>query len=382
MSTLRFFQCASSVAGMITPAALPPLQAAWLDQFLGGPIPAEKNATCDTCAMFVDRTDDSPSALPGFNPETKCCTYLPRLWNFLVGGILDDEHADAAKGRATIEARIDRGAAVTPLGLGRTRLFDTLYRTGRELTFGQSRDMRCPHYLHEEGGLCGVWRHRESTCSTWFCKHVRGAVGLDFWSHLHQLLRSAERSLAAWTLLELGIDTTALAFLYEPRRDLDMDKLTGRDVDGVPNPEDVRAAWGQWLGRERQLYRECAKLVAPLAWADVMRIGGAELGVYARLVESAYARLMSEAIPERPTAALVQITPRGKGRARLATYSGADVLDVPAEVGTILPYFNGRPTNVVLDDIRATTGVSVAPSLVRKLTDFGVLREANAAAPT
>jgi hypothetical protein len=360
---------------MVTPAALPILQAAWLDQFLGGPIPAEKNATCDACAMLVDKNEDgTPSTDPGFNPETKCCTYLPQLWNFLVGGVLDDDHPDAAKGRATVEARIDRGVAVTPLGLDRTRMFDTLYRTGGELTFGQSREMRCPHYLHEEGGLCGVWRHRESTCSTWFCKYVRGAVGLDFWSHLHQLLRTAERLLAGWALLELGLDATALAYLYAPRRERTRDTLTGRDVDGIANPDDVRAAWGQWRGRERELYRESAKLVAPLTWQDVLKIGGAEIDIYARLVEEAYARLMSEAVPERVTTALVQITPRGKGRVRLATYSAMDALDVPAAVGTILSHFDGRPTSSVLDDIRQREGVTIDPSLVRKLTDFGILR--------
>jgi hypothetical protein len=361
---------------MVTPAMLPQLQATWLDQMLGGPIPAETNATCDACAMLVDKSEDAaPPGEPGFNPETKCCTYLPQLWNFLVGAVLEDQHADAAKGRATVEARIDRGIAVTPLGLERTRMFHTLYKTGGALTFGQSREMRCPHYLHDEGGLCGVWRHRESTCSTWFCKYVRGAVGLDFWTHLHQLLRTAERLLAAWTLLELGFDGLALARLYAPRRHVDPDTLTGRDVDGVPDPSEMRATWGSWRGRERELYRESARLVTPLAWNDVLRIGGAELTLYARLVQEAYTRLMNEAPPERPTGALVQITPRGQ-RVRLSTYNGGDLLDVPAVVGTILPYFDGRPIGVTIDEIRQREGVTIDPSLVRKLADFGVLRDA------
>jgi hypothetical protein len=241
--------------------------------------------------------------------------------------------------------------------------------------------MRCPHYLHEEGGLCGVWRHRESTCSTWFCKHVRGAVGQTFWRHLHQLLRTAEQTLAGWALLELGLDGTTLAHLYEPHRGRHADRLTGRDVDGVPDPSDVRASWGHWLGRERELYHECARLVAPLAWTDVARIGGAELEIYARLVQDAYRRLMTEAVPERATTALVQITPRVGGRARLATYSASDLLDVPAVVADVLPQFDGRSTTAVLDDIRRTHGVTIDPSLVRKLTDFGVLRDAAATTP-
>ena len=67
---------------MITPAALPPLQAAWLDQFLGGPIPAEKNATCDTCAMLVDATDNGAPQLPGYNAATNAVNHR---WGMVIG---------------------------------------------------------------------------------------------------------------------------------------------------------------------------------------------------------------------------------------------------------------------------------------------------------
>jgi hypothetical protein len=360
---------------MTAAVALPPLYARWLDELLDGPIPAETNATCADCAMLPD-ADGDPAPLQGYNPETKCCTYLPELWNFLVGAILlDDDTGAAARGRATVEARIDRGLAVTPLGLGRTRPFDLLYRTGGVSTFGQSRQLRCPHYLHDEGGLCGVWRHREATCATWFCKHVRGAVGEDFWNHLHRMLQVAEHALAGWALLELGLDGDALSHIYQPYREERGPKLTGPEVDGVANGAELRAMWGQWRGRERELYEQCARLVESLAWADVRAIGGAQLEICARLVRDAHARLLSDAVPERPVVALVQITPRNRDRVRLATYSGLDALEVPAVVAKTLPYFDGRPTADVLADIRRTEGVTVSPSLVRKLADFGVLRD-------
>jgi hypothetical protein len=352
---------------------LPKLQAAWLAQFLGAPIPAESNATCEACAMVADKAEGGASLEQGFNPETKCCTYMPQLWNFLVGGVLGDQDVDA-RGRASVEARIDHGIA-TPLGLGRTRTYHVLYKSGT-LRFGQSRELLCPHYLPEGGGRCSVWGHRESACSTWFCKFERGAIGFDFWSHLNQMLGTAERVLAGWALLELGLDGSALARLYAPRRDSDPSSPTGRDVYAPTDPAEVRAVWGAWHRRERELYRECAQLVAPLRWTDVLRIGGAELSVYARLVEEAYARLMNRTPPERPTTALVQITPRGKARVRLATYHGRDALEVPAIVGTILPHFDGRPISAAIAEIRAKEGVAIDPSLVRKLADFGVLRDA------
>lgn len=360
---------------MTSSAVLPPLYAGWIDELLGGPIPDETNATCSSCAMLVSDATGAQSDA-GYNPETKCCTYMPELWNFLVGRILDDDSVDARAGRATVEARIDRGLVVTPLGLGRSRTFRLIYGTGGATTFGLSRSLRCPHYLHEQGGLCGVWRHRESTCATWFCKHVRGAVGLNFWSHLHQLLRAAENALAGWALLELGFDRAALAHLYEPRREENRAKLTGRDVDGAPDPADIRASWGAWRGRERELYRESAHLVAALEWNDVLRLGGAQLAVYAAIVEDAYERLMNDAIPARPTPALVQITPRGRDRVRITGYSGMDALEMPAEIARLVSYFDGRPVAEVIEEISRTEGVTVDPSFVRKLADFGILREA------
>ena len=367
---------------MIPSASLPPLYAGWVDQLLGGPIPAETTATCDACAMLVPESASAgASADPGFNPDTKCCTFLPELWNFLAGGVLLDDGADAARGRATVEARIDGGVAVTPLGLGRTRAFNLLYKTGGSQVFGQSRALRCPHYLHDEGGLCGVWRHRESTCATWFCKHVRGTVGRTFWVHLYQLLHAADHTLAGWALLELGVDLSTLARLYEPERVMRPVHLTGRDVDGTADPAELRTSWGRWRGRERELYVACARLVTPLTWADVLRLGGAQLAIYARLVQDAYARLMADGMPEHPVLEVVQITTRGRDRVRLETYSGLDVLEMPAVVAKILPYFDGRPVADALDEVRRAEGVSVDASLVRKLTDFGVLRDEASGAP-
>ncbi len=338
---------------------------------LASPIPAEANATCDACAMVVPEGESEP----GYNPSTKCCTFLPDVWNFLAGAVLLDDSPESARGRATVEARIDHGVGITPLGLRRTNTYRLLYHSSPDL-FGHSLSMRCPHYIDEAGGLCGVWRHRESTCTTWFCKFVRGSVGREFWTNLHQLLRTAEESLSAWCLLELGVDQGMLALLYPPFVAERPPVISALDIDGEPNAAALRELWGKWHGRERDLYRECATLVARLTWSDVLRIGGAKLDVFARLTHAAHERLTSDALPELPTTALVQISPRGKGRVRLATYSGTDALEVPAVLATILAEFDGRPIDEALEAVRKNHGVSVGPSLVRKLTDFGVLRDA------
>lgn len=76
-------------------STLPPLYAAWMDQVLAGPIPEETQATCDNCAMCAKAGDPPASSTLFFHPQVKCCTYLPRLPNFLVGRLLADDGAAA-----------------------------------------------------------------------------------------------------------------------------------------------------------------------------------------------------------------------------------------------------------------------------------------------
>src|SRR5258706_6959334 len=94
---------------------LPPLYAAWIDQLLGGSIPQETDATCDDCAMLPDVGQTPEASGVFFNPETKCCSYVPQLPNYLVGRILNDNDPAFARGRASVETRLNAGVAVSPL---------------------------------------------------------------------------------------------------------------------------------------------------------------------------------------------------------------------------------------------------------------------------
>src|SRR5713101_6632134 len=170
-----------------------------MDALLGESVPPESRATCDDCAMCAPEGAAEPNTLY-FSPRVKCCTYQPRLPNFLVGRALEDRDFAFSAGRATVERRIDGGVEVTPLGLEQSAAYGLLYQHG-SAGFGHAESMRCPHYI-EEGGRCGIWRHRNSICATWFCKYERGAVGLAFWERLRDLLMAVEKDLAVWCVLE------------------------------------------------------------------------------------------------------------------------------------------------------------------------------------
>jgi len=357
------------------PSVLPPLYAAWVDELLQGPIPPETEATCHDCAMCAKGTEVAAPNGDGyfFNPQTKCCTYLPELHNFLVGRMLSDEDPASATGRATVEARLQAGIAVTPLGLGRSPVHALLYANSVN-AFGRAQSFRCPHYLEEEGGRCGVWRHRESVCATWFCQHVRGAVGMNFWKALLTLLSTIETSLARWCVTELDVGSEALARLFPSFGQAGRnDQIDADLLDGVADPQRQRMMWGKWSGREAEFYQECARRVNPLTWHEVTAICGPEAQAYARLTCEAYQKLISEEVPARLQVGPFRTIQLSPNCCRVSAGRAFVQLDLSQTLMGVLPYFDGRPTDEVLQAMAQREGVKLNQALIRRLVDFGIL---------
>ncbi len=351
---------------------LPPLYARWMSELLPGPLPAERYATCGDCAMCATAGPARTAQLGTFNPATKCCTYLPNVWNFLAGRLLFDDDPAAARGRATVEARIDAGAGITPLGLGKTPAYTLLY-AHIEQAWGKALSMRCPHYLEAEGGLCGVWKHRESTCATWFCKHERGAVSRDFWRAIHQLLQTAEKGVAQWCVRELEVGVDALLALFPHEAERISAKLGADEFDGRADPERYRRVWGRWLGRERDFYRQAATLVTDMRWHDVTQICGPELHIFTDVTRAAWDTLVSDTVPARVRVGKYDVLDTGAEHVTVSGYSGFDPLRLPHQLVAVLGYFDGRPTDEVLLAIAAAEGLEIEPALVSKLADFRIL---------
>src|SRR5439155_21658542 len=218
--------------------------------------------------------------------------------------------------------------------------------------------MRCPHYLEEGGGRCGIWRHRNGVCATWFCKHERGAVGLAFWERLRDLLMAVEADLAAWCVLECGLDADAMGVVFAFRRKPEeRELLSSADLDGKADPKATRKLWGTWLGREREFYRECAERVEPLTWKDVLRISGPVDAARARVARQAFESLLRGERPARLTTGAFQIVSSGHEGVRVVGYAGTDPLDLAPGVLEVLPYFDGRPTAEALGAIRRELGI-------------------------
>lgn len=360
---------------------LAPLHARWLAAALGGEIPSEPHATCESCAMLPVSGD----ARAGrdevfFNPKTKCCTYLPRLHNFLVGAILADGSPDMAEGRTRVLERIGKKIGVTPLWVGAGGAYRLMYDHGDGL-FGHSEAMRCPYYLEGRiGGGCGVWAHRNSICMTWFCKHERGAPAKTFWDSAKELLMAVEENVAVHCLLTLGFEDTALRANFPPKipRAQRVDTVRGDELDGMVGAARYRALWGGWAGREEKLYRECDAITRDLGWEDVERIGGAGVTLLAELARAAHRAATDRGLPERLEVGNLSVIGSSRDTVRLATYSPYDPVDAPAALLPALSAFDGSRVPNALRRIERDHGLVLHAELVRKLVDYGVLRAPDA----
>ncbi len=360
---------------------LAPLHARWLEAALGGKIPSEPHATCESCVMLpVPGGADGARDAVFFNPKTKCCTYLPRLHNFLVGAILADEAPDMAEGQARVLERIGRKVGVTPLSVGAGGAYGLMYDHG-DGVFGHSEAMRCPYYLEDRmGGGCGIWRHRNSICMTWFCKHERGATAKRFWDSANELLMAVEENLAIHCLVTLGFDDAALRtnFPFKVPKSQRTETVKGDELDGTVSPERYKALWGSWAGREKELYLQSDGIVRDMEWKDVERIGGATVALLTQLARAAYRAVTSSALPERLEIGNLNVIGVGHGTVRLATYSAYDPTDAPAALLPALPAFDGSKVRDALRAIEKDHGLVLSLELVRKLVDYGVLRAVDA----
>lgn len=321
---------------------LPPLYGRWISELLQGPLPEEQAATCDAC---VQCSGHAPEGYR-FADATKCCTYVPALANYLVGGSL---RAGSLQGRERLLRRMRAEPdSVTPHGLDAT---DDERRRYRDILngerFGRDADLNCPYYLREAGGLCGVWKHRNGICATWYCKHDRGALGQRFWQSLEMLLTAVERELSHWC---------ACTILYE-------ETPAAEASDAAP--------WAAWSGREAEYFRRAAELVEPLAWIDVQAIGGPSVAAAAADLLSAHAALR-DGVPASLELGTIRVSHRGAQTSRLVTYLDTDALEVQNDLLDLLHRFDGRPTGEVLAELRAA-GVDVSPALLRLLVDFELL---------
>lgn len=204
--------------------------------------PAERQATCMSCPK---------ACFGGFRADYRCCTYHPRIANFLLG-----LGSETPEGDAAIDRLLDLGM-LTPEGMYSTpgQWIDFLDDQHKN-DFGRSEKVLCP-MLNPNNGFCDVHAFRNSVCSTFFCLSDHGQTGESFWVQVQTLGSQIELVLAQWSLRELGfpLDDYIKAFDQLALRIHEVSTPTGWTKEALD------LLWGQWRGREKQLMRECAALI-------------------------------------------------------------------------------------------------------------------------
>jgi len=357
------------------PEVLPPLYQRWIDALLPEGIPSETRSTCSSCAMLPKAGENADDRT--FNPTTKCCTYLPDLHNFIAGNILADDAPENYTARRTLERRIAARVAVTPLSIAPPPLYSVIYSNSALVgpaVFGHSASLKCPLYI-EHTGQCGIWRHREAVCATFFCKYERGTFGRRFWEALSSFLGQLEYILRVWALDQID-PTTSLsnaslgAELNKPKKSIDAEGLAN-----VIHPAKYERLWGPFVGREVEIYRSCADLVNRLDFSRVLEIAGGLMATAARSVREMHRRLIADGLPGRVAIGdghQVQIG-RAPGKARLKNSLALyDHIDVPVEALAAATRLVGRPLAQAREQLRAE-GLDVDDRTVRSLIDYEVL---------
>jgi Fe-S-cluster containining protein len=344
----------------------PPVVQPLLPPFFDAPAIEESRATCGDCAM-CKKPDQT--AVPGaeyFIPDAKCCTYEPTLPNFLAGAILDDDAAELAEGRARIRAKIAGRNLVTPAWIAASRKFRLLLDAARTTSFGRTTKLLCPYF---DAGRCTIWRHRESVCSTFFCKHVGGAYGHSFWRALKAFLGHTETALARWAARTVDPEL--------PETELPRLPLTIEDVEDRP-PDDATYAswWGRWVGREEAFYGECLARVRALDRAAFEAIVLADDRGRSALetLRLAYDRATKPVLAERLVLADDLRPARSGDGVVVVPYSSYDAQHLSESLYEVLKMLRAEETvSDFVDRIRREREVDVPRDLLLHLQMLGIV---------
>jgi hypothetical protein len=359
---------------------LPALYRGLFPAFFQSAVPEETKATCASCAMCEASNPITLEAVDGvsrlFRPDTKCCTYHPRLPNYLVGAILADEAPEMAEGRRRIQEKLTRRVGVNPQWIKAPTRYNLLYSNARQ-AFGRTQALRCPYY-EPQGGLCTIWRYREAVCSTYFCKYVAGADGRKFWITLKTWLALSEIQLSRYALLQLLPDYVLLA---KDKADTSGGPLTVEDLDDKPLPDmEYAELWGPWVGREAEFYRACFESVRALSsdeFDNLMGLDGiVEQAILKRHHEAAVQPGLPRALKLNPSAT-VQWLPDGS--VALASYSEFDAVALPGAAYGLLVEFTGKETvEAVRQRLRAEKQADLHDDILIELFRHRILIDAQA----
>ncbi len=319
----------------------------------------EQQATCDNCVMLAPKDAEKSRERDFFHPDIKCCTYHPRMPNFLVGAILTDATPEGAEGARRVRQIIAGRTGVTPEFVGPSRKYNALLDAGRVNGFGRSMVMRCP-YFHAENKNCTIWRYRKSDCAVFYCKYDAGADGQAYWRGVGSYWHMLETRAAALVAKRVS---EAVQQPSWPVERMSIEELEDRP----PNADDYQRWWGPFVGKEEDFFRACFTEATALTDEDGRDLlSDADAKRRLTIITDAHAQLTKPAFPDRLKVNPELDTFEGPGGVKIvAGYSRYQPTALPEIIFSLLCKFDGTaPVADVQKRILDEDGADFADGLV------------------
>ncbi len=305
-----------------------------LESLLEIEVAEEKIASCDNCTLC--RSKQSPYI------NTKCCSYFPKLTNFLIGGLLSDDDESLLYGKNKVKLLIQQQKGISPYGLLEPLPY---INTWEELNgsdfWNRPKELidtqLCPFYFH---GNCSVWKYRENLCMTHFCSSIGGDAGKMFWEKTNQYLKMVETSLAQYAMVQLGW----------PSSQIKTEKVTTLDFNiedelGNINEENYKKLWGDWAGREEEFYIKCYDIISKLDAETFKRITGLKREILEAAIRDSQKVFLKNILPEKLILNPEVVSEiEGEGYTRLVF--GEVSAKIPSVIVPLIRGFNGKRTTV------------------------------------
>jgi Fe-S-cluster containining protein len=126
-------------------------------------------------------------------------------------------------------------------------------KSSQKHDFGNYVDVVCDHL--KENGDCGIYEHRNSVCSTWFCSFGTNKYAGDWWTKLRDLVAHSEQSLCQWSMGKVGLDMEQFRKTFD-EFSLDIESM-GNKSNGAWSSEFLKEVWQGYDPAE--FFKLCAK---------------------------------------------------------------------------------------------------------------------------
>jgi len=208
----------------------------------------ETKATCENCLRSRDHRFEFT-----YDAKLKCCTFIPFLPNYAVGGILYEN----LPGSDLIRNLIKKNHFNLPIGIFPDFKYQYLFLNKEKKDFGNDKNLLC-HYYDQNLNQCSIWKYRGVVCTTYFCRSDFGVKGLNFWDMMKDYLSYVEMALAEDCLVMKDFSPRDLSDQLDflNKRDFTSQEKTKTTLTSI----EFKQCWNGYTNPE-EFYISCYELV-------------------------------------------------------------------------------------------------------------------------